>query len=68
MVMLHEIHRYIQNFMPYKMIYFLRHKFAFLYLRCLPFYQHFRKLREKYAFKLKIKNIMITQVKKKIVA
>ena len=27
--MLNEIHRYSWNFMPYKMIYFLSHKFAF---------------------------------------
>ena len=29
MVTLNEIHRYIQNFMLYKMIYFSSHKFAF---------------------------------------
>ena len=28
-VTLNEIHRYIQNFMLYKMIYFSSHKFAF---------------------------------------
>ena len=53
--MLNEIHRYIWNFMPYKMIYFLSHKFAFSNLRFSPFYEHFRQLREKYAFKLKMK-------------
>ena len=41
MVMLNEIHRYIQNFMLYKMIYFLSHKFAFSNLRFLPLYEYF---------------------------
>ena len=45
--------------MLYKMIYFSIHKFAFSNLRFLPFYEHFRQLREKYAFKLKIKYIML---------
>ena len=52
-VTLNEIHHYIQNFMLYKMIYFSSHKFAFLNLRFSPFYEHFRQLREKNAFKLK---------------
>ena len=38
---------------------FLSYEFAFSNLRCLPFYEHFRQLREKYAFKLKIKYIML---------
>ena len=38
---------------------FLSHKFAFSNLRFSPFYEHFRQLREKYAFKLKIKYIML---------
>ena len=46
-VTLNEIHRYIQNFMLYKMIYFSSHKFAFSNLRFSPFYEHFRQLREK---------------------
>ena len=54
-VTLNEIHRYIYNFMPYKMIYFLSHKLVFANL----FYEHFRQLCEKYAFKLSIKYIMI---------
>ena len=58
-VTLNEIHRYIQNFMLYKMIYFSSHKFAFSNLRFSPFYEHSRQLREKYAFKLKIKYIML---------
>ena len=58
-VTLNEIHRYIQNFMLYKMIYFSSHKFAFSNLRFSPFYEHFRQLREKHAFKLKIKYIML---------
>ena len=58
-VTLNEIHRYIQNFMLYKMIYFSSHKFAFLDLRFSPFYEHFRQLREKYAMKSKIKYIML---------
>ena len=37
-VTLNEMHRYIQNFMLYKMIYFLSHEFAFLNLRFSPFY------------------------------
>ena len=48
-----------QNFMLYKMIYFSSHKFAFSNLRFSPFYENFRQLREKYAFKLKIKYIML---------
>ena len=58
-VTLNKIHRYIQNFMLYKMIYFSSHKFAFSNLCFSPFYEHFRQLREKYAFKLKIKYIML---------
>ena len=58
-VTLSEIHRYSQNFMLYKMIYFSSHKFAFSNLRSSSFYEHFRQLREKYAFKLKIKYIML---------
>ena len=53
-VTLSEIHRYNQNLMLYKMIYFSSHKFAFLNFRFSPFYEHFRQLREKYAYKLKI--------------
>ena len=58
-VTLNEIHRYIQNFTLYKMIYFSSHKFAFSNLRFSSFYEHFRQLREKYAFKLEIKYIML---------
>ena len=58
-VTLNEIHRYIRNFMLYKMIYFSSHKFAFSNLRFSPFNEYFRQLREKYAFKLKIKYIML---------
>ena len=54
-VTLSGIHRYIQNFMLYKMIYFLSHKFIFSNLHFSPFYGRFRQLRKKYAFKLKIK-------------
>ena len=59
---LNEIHRYIQNFMLYKMIYFSSHKFAFSNLRFLPFYEHFRQLREKYEFKLKNKVHHVNQL------
>ena len=45
--------------MLYKMIYFSSYKFAFSNLRFSQFYEHFRQLREKYAFKLKIKYIML---------
>ena len=38
---------------------FSSHKFAFSNLRFSPFYEHFCQLREKYAFKLKIKYIML---------
>ena len=58
-ITLNKIHRYIQNFMFYKMICFSRHKFAFSNLRFSPFCEHFRQLREKYVFKLKIKYIML---------
>ena len=61
-VTLYEIHRYIQNCMLYKMIYFSSHKFAFSNLRFLPFYEHFRQLREKYAFKLKNKAHYVNQL------
>ena len=45
------------EFYLYKMIYSSSHKFAFSNLRFSSFYEHFRQLREKYAFKLKkIKN------------
>ena len=58
-VTLSEIHRYMQIFMLYKMIYFSSHKSAFSNLRFSSFYKHFRQLRETYAFKLKIKFIML---------
>ena len=58
-VTLNEIHRFTWNFMCYKMIYFLSHKFTSKNLRFSPFYEHFRQLREKCAFKLLIKYIMI---------
>ena len=58
-VTLNEIHRYIQNFMLYKMMYFSSHKFPFSNLRFSPYYEHFRQLREKYAFKLEIKYIVL---------
>ena len=57
--MLNKIQNYIENFLLYKMIYFSSHKFVFSNLRFSPFYEHFHQLREKYAFKLKIKYIML---------
>ena len=48
------------------MIYFSSHKFAFSNLRFSPFYEHFRQLREKYAFKLKIKYIMLIRSLRRI--
>ena len=54
-VTLNKIHRYTWNFMRHKMIYFLSHKFTSKNLCFSPFYEHFRQLREKYAFKLLIK-------------
>ena len=53
------MHRYIQNFMLYKTMYFSCHKFAFSNLRFSQFYEHFRQLREIYTFKLKIKYTML---------
>ena len=61
-VTLNEIHRYIQNFMLYKMIYFSSHKFAFLNLRFLPFYEHFRQLREKICDEIKNKVHHVNQL------
>ena len=61
-VTLNEIHRYIQNFILYKMIYFSSHKFAFSNLRFSPFNEHFRQLREKYPFKLKDKVHHVNQL------
>ena len=61
-VTLNEIHRYIQNFMVYKMIYFSNHKLAFLNLRFSLFYEHFRQLREKCAFKIKNKVHHVNQL------
>ena len=61
-VTLNEIHRYIQNFMLYKMIYFSSHKFAFSNLRFSPFYEHFCQLREKYAMKSKNKVHHVNQL------
>ena len=48
--------------MLYKMIYFSSHKFAFSNLRFSPFYEHFRQLREKYAFKLRNKVHHVNQL------
>ena len=48
--------------MLYKMIYFLSHEFAFSNLRFSPFHEHFRQLREKYAFKLKNKVHHVNQL------
>ena len=45
--------------MLYKMIYFSSNKSAFSNLRFSPFYERIRQLREKYAFKLKTKCIML---------
>ena len=50
-IMLNKIQRFIQNFMPYKMIYRLTRKFVFLYFHFSRFYEHFRHLREKYTLK-----------------
>ena len=65
-VTLSEIHRYIQNFMLFKMIYFSSHEFAFSNLRFSPFYEHFRQLCKKYVFKLKIKYTMLISSKSPI--
>ena len=46
-----QINCIIQNFMPYMMIYCLTHKLAQFDFRYMPFYEHFRKLYEKYKFK-----------------
>ena len=65
-VTISEIHHYIQNLMLYKMIYFSSHKFAFSNLRFSLFYEHLRQLRERYAFKLKIKYTMLISSKSPI--
>ena len=61
-VTLNEIHRYIQNFMLYKMIYFSSHKFAFLNLRFSPFYEHFRQLRREICDEIKNKVHHVNQL------
>ena len=53
---------YICNFMPYKMIYFLSHKFAFSNLRFSPFCEHFRQLPEKICVKIKNKVHHVNQL------
>ena len=50
-ITLSKIQRFIQNFMPYKMIYRLTRKFVFLNFHFLRFCEHFRHLREKYTLK-----------------
>ena len=54
-VTLNGIHRYIQNFMLYKMIYFSNHKFAFSNPHFSSFYEYFRQLREKICVQIKNK-------------
>ena len=54
-VTLNEIHRYIQNFMLYKMINFSSHKFAFSNLRLSPFYEHFRSITREICVQIKNK-------------
>ena len=61
-VMLSEIHCYIQNFMLYKMIYFLSHKFEFSNLHFSPFYKHFCQLHKKYVMKSKNKVHNVNQL------
>ena len=46
--MFNKIQRFIQNFMPHKMIYRLTRKFVFLNIHFSRFCEHFRHLREKY--------------------
>ena len=46
MVTLNKIQRFVQNFMPYKMIYHLPHKFEFLSFHFSRFCEHFHQLRE----------------------
>ena len=46
-----KIHRFIQNFIPWKMIDHLPRKFIF---PSSPFCEHFRQLREKYKSKRQI--------------
>ena len=48
---LKTIQRFVQNFMPYKMIYDLPHKFEFLNFHFPRLCEHFRQLREKYTLK-----------------
>ena len=61
-VMLSKIHHYIQNFILYKMIYFLSHKFVFSHLHFLSFYKHFSQLC-KICIQIKNKVYHINQLK-----
>ena len=46
--MLKKVLHFVQNFMPYKMIYHLSHKFVFPNICFSPFCEHFHHLSEKY--------------------
>ena len=50
-VTLNRIQRFVQNFMPYKMIYHLPHESEFLNFHFTRLCEHFRQLREKYTLK-----------------
>ena len=61
-ITLNKIQRFIQNFMPYKMIYRMTRKFVFLNFHFSRFCEHFRHLREKYTLKWKIKYTVIFRI------
>ena len=61
--MLSEIHRYIQNFMLYKMIYFSSHKFAFLNFRFFAILRTFSSIKRKICVQIKNKVHHVDQLK-----
>ena len=58
-ITLNKIQRFIQNFMPYRMIYRLPCKFVSLNFHFSRLYEYFRHLREKYTLKWKTKYTVI---------
>ena len=61
-VTLKRIQCLVQNFMSYKMIYHLTHKFVFLNFCFSPFYEQFRHLREKYPLKWQTKYTVLFRI------
>ena len=61
-VTLNEIHRYIQNFMLYKMIYFSSHKFAFSNLRFFAILRKFSSMTQEIYVQIKNKVHHVNQL------